>query len=241
MVVSGMTRNRVNWWDGILWRRWVLANTGGELIGLGLAALLGFALFLVTESLATGLATLLLAISMVALGTFEGVVVGFAQWLVLRHPLPPVSSRIWVLATAIGTFVAWTLGMIPTVAIDFSGSSDAAPAPEINPVIYFGLAAMFGAVLGVIFSFPQWLVLRRYVAHAEIWIPANALAWGVAMPVVFFGASSTPEGIGVGGLVAIVAVTVILAGAVVGAIHGVALSWLVHHRIESSESSSNHV
>jgi hypothetical protein len=34
-----------------------------------------------------------------------------------------------------------------------------------------------GMVLGSIFGFAQWLVLRRHVRRARLWMHANALAW----------------------------------------------------------------
>ena len=57
-------------------------------------------------------------VAAVALGTLlEGVVVGAAQWRVLREPLPALSRGSWVEATAIGAGLAWLLGMVPSTVI----------------------------------------------------------------------------------------------------------------------------
>jgi hypothetical protein len=167
---------RGTWWDRELWFHWVLANMAGEFVGLGLAALLGIVLALAVDAVFGTIQPLVIAIGMVGLGTFEGVVVGAAQWIVLRHHLSQVRSRTWVLATAIGAFVAWSLGMIPSTVMDFAGDNGASTGPDIGPVVFFGLAAAMGAALGVVLAIPQWIVLRRHVAHAVVWIPANALA-----------------------------------------------------------------
>jgi hypothetical protein len=70
-------------------------------------------------------------------------------------------------------------------------------------------------------------VLRRHLRQAFVWIPANALAWAPALVVLFVGVEAVSGGgFGPG---AFVAGTLILAaaGAVVGAIHGLALLWLL--------------
>jgi hypothetical protein len=91
----------------------------------------------------------------------------------------------------------------------------------------FGLAFLMGLVLGPILGFAQWLALRRFVAPAALWMPANALAWGFGMVVIFAGIDPATAG-GFGpGTVMILAATLLCAGAVVGAVHGLALVWLV--------------
>jgi hypothetical protein len=203
----------------------VSANALGELVGLGVAAAAGFVLMQLFEASFGALASLAGAGVMIVLGTFEGLVVGLAQWLALRRPFPTMSRRTWVLASAVGAFVAWTLGMIPSTLIDFGADAGAAPPAEMSDTLMYTLAAAMGAVLGPILGVPQWLALRRHVRHAAWWVPANAAAWALGMPVVFIGASSAPTG-GLPGLVATGGLTAAAAGAVVGAIHGLALLWL---------------
>ena len=176
------------------------------------------------------LATLALAAAAVLAGTLvEGTVVGTAQWSVLRGPLPRIRWRTWAVATGAGAFLAWLLGMIPSTVLSLgadSGGAGAAPAEPSNAVV-LGLAFCMGLVLGPVLGFVQWLVLRRFVSHAALWMPANGVAWAFGMVVIFTGIDPAISG-GFGFLsVAIVALTLACAGAVVGAIHGLALVWLL--------------
>lgn len=209
--------------DWALWRSWVLANALGECLGLGAAGAIGAILAGMFGATMDAIASLRVAGTLIALGTFEGVVVGLAQWLVLRRPFPGMRRRSWIAASAAGAFMAWLLGMIPSTLADFGAAGQAAPA-AISDALMYGLAGAMGAVLGPILGVPQWLVLRRHVRRAIWWIPANAAAWAIGMPIVFVGASAPPLD-GVSGIVMGALLTATAAGAVVGAIHGLVLVW----------------
>jgi hypothetical protein len=77
--------------------------------------------------------------------------------------------------------------------------------------------------LGVILAIPQWLVLRRLVAHGRIWVPANAAAWAAGMPVIFLGVGMAFDAESLAFAVMIAAASLLAAGLIVGGIHGVAL------------------
>jgi len=111
-----------------LWLRWVMANSLAETVGLGAAFGIGAILlpYLSAPGILAAIATV--AIAVLAGTLIEGTVVGTAQWLVLRRPLPRMKWWAWVLATAAGAFVAWTLGMLPTTLISVgSEAGDSAP------------------------------------------------------------------------------------------------------------------
>jgi hypothetical protein len=206
--------------DWAFWRQWVAANAIAELVGLGGAALIGVLVFARFEA---ALTPLLAALIMIVGGTFlEGVMVGVAQWLVLRQAISRMPWKSWIAATAVGAFVAWTLGMIPSTIMSMAETESAAASPEISEWIIFSLAALMGLVLGPILALPQWWVLRRYVERASWWIPANALAWMVGMVLVFVGVGLTPESISLVSALFLL-ITFALAGATVGAIHGLFL------------------
>jgi hypothetical protein len=77
---------------------------------------------------------------------------------------------------------------------------------------------------------PQWWVLRQHLQRASWWIPANALAWMAGMVLIFAGTSLMPEE-GITATIVLVMLTILLlAGAVVGAIHGLVLIWLIKQR-----------
>jgi len=90
----------------------------------------------------------------------------------------------------------------------------------------YGLAALMGLVAGTKLGTPQWLVLRRHVPRAALWVPANALAWVPGMVLSFYAADfifSASSGIST---VVLAIATLAAIGAVAGAIHGLALVWL---------------
>jgi hypothetical protein len=210
-----------------LWSQWVLANALAELLGLGTSALLWLGLiFNVEQRLGVMSAA---AIVVVGSTLLEGSAVGIGQWLVLRRIWPTLKWQQWWLGTAIGAFIAWTLGMIPSTLMSLAEeTTTTTPAPEISDIVVWSLAALMGLVLGPILALPQWFILRRHVAHAGWWIPGNAAAWGLGMPVIFMGMGLIPEGAVTLTTLVIVLLSLALAGAVVGMVHGTVLLWLLH-------------
>jgi hypothetical protein len=162
----------------------------------------------------------------------EGCTVGVAQWLVLRGPLPRLGWRPWVVATALGAGAAWTLGMIPSTVLSLladgtTATDGASAASEPSGLLFYGLAALMGLVLGPILGLPQRVVLRRHVARAGWWIPAQSVAWALGMAIIFVGTNAIGrEGL-TPGVVALLLAALAVAGAAVGAVHGLALLWLL--------------
>lgn len=222
--------------DRALWGRWVLANTVGEVIGIGLAAGVGVTLVWALEPMVGTPGVLAGAGVMVVAGTLEGLAVGLAQGTVLRGQIKVMRLRAWVLATALGAFIAWILGMLPSTLMNFEQATNADPV-EINNLVMYTMAAGMGFVLGPILGLPQWIVLRRYVRKAGWWILANALAWAVGMVLIFMGVDvAVALEAGAGGIALIGAVTGGLSGAAVGAIHGLFLVWLLRTTVQPAVS-----
>jgi hypothetical protein len=214
-----------------IWRQWVAANSLAELLGLGGSAVIGAVLYQWLGD--TAVATLILGLTMILAGTFlEGAMVGWLQWRVLQRPFPLMPRRSWIRATAVGAAIAWTLGMLPSTVMSLTAEASSTPPPEISNALVYALAALMGLLLGPILAVPQWTVLRRYVKRAWLWIPANSLAWAVGMVVIFIGTSAIPAaGINLAiGLFLLAMLAV--AGAAVGAIHGLVLVWFLRHRNE---------
>lgn len=210
-----------------LWLKWVFANALGEALGLGGTALI-WALSMLYAGEWTGLfAIFILAAFSVLAGTLiEGTVVGTAQWLILRNPLPRMRWRTWVLATGAGAFLAWTLGVVPSTLLSPGSGGGVSPA-EPGEATVLGLAFLMGLALGPVLGVAQWLVLRRFVRRAALWVPANALAWACGMVVIFAGIDLALGGGFRPSVVPILALTLACAGALVGAVHGLALVWLL--------------
>ncbi len=215
-------------WEWKIWFQWILANAIGETVGLGTSLLIGVLLLVQAEPTIGAIPAA--ALGVLAATVIEGSVVGTAQWLVLRRPLEKMRWRTWVLATTLGAFVAWMLGMIPSTLL-FPGPDSGAAAPgEMSDLMIYTLAAAMGIALGAILGAAQWLALRRYVPKAGWWIPANALAWMLGMVVVFLGTSFIPAAGMTVPVALILLLFVVAAGAVVGAVHGLVLIWLLRLR-----------
>lgn len=217
-------------WRNDFWLRWVLANALGELAGLGTVATVGFFMFQRAGEPANIAQALAFAVAFILLGAFEGVVIGLAQRHVLRTLLPAV--RGWVLATVVGAMVAWAVGMVPsTVASLLQQGATTTSVPSEPPLLLvLLLAAGLGAVAGPTLAAFQWLRLSRAVpGRAWLWLPANAAAWALGMPVIFLGAQADQFTSSAAGIAGLVAVAIFVAGALVGAVHGAVLLSLAPH------------
>ena len=212
-------------WRSQFWWHWIAANSLAELLGLGTVAALGYAIASRVREPHGVFQAIAFASVFVLLGAFEGLVVGWAQAKVLKLRLPGLTG--WVRATVVGAAVSWALGMAPSTIMSLGQASEAKPPPEISEPLRLLLAAGLGLVAGPALAFFQWRRLRRHVPRAGLWLPANSVAWAVGMPVIFLGAhvsacTTVPLLVAAG-----VGAALAAAGALVGAIHGRALLWLL--------------
>lgn len=130
-----------------LTRDWIAANAIGEVLGLGLAALIAIAVAQ-AHTLPPAEEILVVTAAFLAIGAYEGAIVGVAQWLVLRRLLPSLRAKSWIAATVTGAVVAWMLGRIPSALADWESVSGGVgqPAPSLSMIA--GLSAAAGAALG---------------------------------------------------------------------------------------------
>lgn len=182
-----------------LLRRWVVAFVGGEVVGLGLAAPVGAAAMAMGDG-ETGARRVAVAIlGGVLAGLVEGSAVGWAQWRVVRAPFPRIGRRAWIVATAAGAALAWAIGMSLGTLVGVEEE------PPFAVVIV--LAALLGGGLGALLGAGQWLVLRRHVRRSGRWVLANALGWTAGMVVAFGGSALVGEGVPVGVIALVGALT----------------------------------
>ena len=223
-----MSEAHAHVWRNTFWQRWVVANALGELIGLGTVAAVGFLIFQRADEPSGVVQAVAFAAAFILLGAFEGLVIGVAQRQVLRTVLPSV--RGWVLSTVVGAMVAWAVGMVPSTVANFLHPGDTAAPASFEPplAVTLLLAAGLGAVAGPLLAVFQWLSLRRFlVAGAWLWLPANAAAWALGMPVIFLGAQANELTSSTAAIVSLVALAIFVAGALVGAVHGRVLLGIV--------------
>ncbi|KDE14369.1 hypothetical protein [Rhodococcus aetherivorans] len=142
-----------------LLRDWTVSATAGEFVGFLVPAVVGAVLF----DSAAALPALMVA------GVVEGSVLGWSQARVLRHRLPAMSVRRWVLGTGVAAACAYLLGMSPST---FYETWSAWPV-----AIPIALGVLFGVALLGSIGVAQWLELRRHLPRAGRWIVWTAGAW----------------------------------------------------------------
>jgi hypothetical protein len=219
------------------WISWVWANAWAELLGLGATFLLGYGLFAFIEEPQTPVAVIGFVLLMTATGIVEGTVVGWFQWSVLRKIFKKILFRTWWAATLIGALTAWFLGSLPSSLMGI-GPEEVVTGPVEPPLsLMLLLACGMGLVLGVILALPQWRVLRRHALRAWIWLPANSLAWGVGMTLIFAGIDLAQRIGSMTGAVLLMVFTLVFTGAAVGAIHGAFLVRMEKHNKLPGNSS----
>lgn len=219
--------------DGNFYIRWVLANGWAEAVGLGSTFMLGTQLSQGESDITEPAGVIILAVVAILLGiVLEGIIVGFAQGRVLHRRVPDIRLKTWILATAAGAGLAWMIGMIPSTLMSLSRSADAPPSvEEPGAVIQYLLAVGLGFVAGPILGCVQWVVLRRHIAKSSSWLWANGIAWAAGMPVIFVGMDFVPWNASLPAIAFAIYSTCLLAGLIVGLIHGAFLVRLTRRSI----------
>uniref|UniRef100_UPI00322064CD hypothetical protein n=1 Tax=Thermogutta sp. TaxID=1962930 RepID=UPI00322064CD len=162
--------------DWSLWLKWVTANLAGFVAGwvilitliLILSVILHWDIEFLNQEEASTLTPLKIDNSQlisVGVGSFLGggvlgATVGILQWLVLRSKMS-IKAKSWITVTAI--FMA--IGSAPYLPILL----------QLNKTDGLGLLSVAAMILpGIITGFGQWLILRRYMQNAFVWILAYA-------------------------------------------------------------------
>jgi hypothetical protein len=203
----------------ILWFRWTTANGLSELMGLGATfATIGLLLSKIDTQHITGI-LLSFAITVLS-GSIEATIVSLAQWWAMRPWFPMIGRFTWWRATLVGALIGYILGYLPSTLMSMGETVTQTSQAEPPQWVTLLLAALLGAVAGAVLSFAQWLVLRSKVKRAGLWIPANMLAWAFGMPVIFWGMDVAFKMAEIWQSVLVVGCALLIAGMVVGAIHG---------------------
>jgi len=203
----------------VLWLRWTIANAFAELVGLGATfATIGLLSSKIDTQQLTGI-LLSFAIAIFS-GTIEATIVGLAQWWAMNPWFPTIGPFAWWRATLIGALLGYVLGYLPSTLMSMGEVAYQVPQSEPPGWVTLLLAAGLGAVAGIVLSFAQWLVLRGKVKRAGLWISANLLAWAIGMPVIFWGMDIAFKQTEIWQSVLVVGGSILIAGFLVGAIHG---------------------
>ena len=165
---------------------------------------------IIGDFIGSGVLVGILAFSM--LGAVLGSVVSLMQCLVLRRRVSRADW--WLLASTAGFAVAGGGGYgAAVVAFDYSevleGLGSFAAVLRWTMVVALG-----GAVTGIL----QWLVLRGQVSRAGWWVLASTVGWGLGMTAGIAYSWPGP-------------MWLIVTGAVLGAVMGGALVWLLRQPV----------
>jgi hypothetical protein len=177
-----------------LWLGWTLATALGMLIG-------HLPLIPLVDNMDLGVARIIAPL-------FAGLLVGLAQWTVLRGYLTRSSD--WILAGGASWAAAYAIGLFLIQSL--TGST------LIGLISY----VLFGLVVALL----QWPILRREIPNVWSWIAANVIGWtiGFFASQLLVGLIFSPDFYNQG---LITAISTGVAGLVAGAITGLALVWIV--------------
>ena len=191
--------------------RWVLLCGAAEVVGMTAAA--------GTAKLSSGLGdapTVTAWGLVVAGGLVEGLALAVAQAAGLADWLPHLRRARFVVMTVVVAGLGWAGASARSTLASPDGT-----APPLA-VVLVGAAAL-GLVMGALVGAAQASVLRDAARHPGRWVGANAVAWPVAMTVIFLGATAPGADWPLPGVLGLGAAT----GAVAGGLLGLVLGWFV--------------
>ncbi len=105
-------------------------------------------------------------------GLLGGLLVGLAQWQVLRPYLKDAHRWAAVSTLSWGALALFHIGAIGWMAPGI---------PNLWLRAIFGLA--YGSYVGTVLGVGQWWIIRRQVMRAWRWIPLSAGSWAVAIAI----------------------------------------------------------
>ena len=196
-----------------LWERWVIANTIAQSIGWFVAAHLSQT---IDKFDIENLYPILLLI-----GTLEGLLLGFAQYLVLRRYIQ--KANYWILFTTVGVLVSWFMGLTVSAVIGlfYAANLHQKITTLINEI------ALLGAAIGTVIGCAQWLILKAVSKQAIWWVFTNALAFSLGLVIAFIGAGiDFSPGLNIHTSLIAVATGGVM-GIAISSITGIVLVWLL--------------
>ena len=185
------------------WGLWLLATAVAWAVALPAGAALWDAVdepiltnvlqgLLTNSSSAVMLQIVAVAPLFAVVGAVVGLISGIAQWLVLKWK--GINAGSWISATVIGWILGGVSAWIVSVLLNTSGG-DVLTGPSAGLLgdssLGSGLlmAAVFGAVAGLVLGLVQFLSLQKHSKKASLWIIASPLAWIVAACLVILALS----------------------------------------------------
>ena len=193
--------------EWVFWGKWVLATILGDVVASTLIYSTSFYSVLYNSLGFYGAQWISVPI--------YGVIVGIAQWFVLRQQISRAGW--WILATFMGRVA--NFGLVNTGFGTLYALLSYSSASWITQPIY-------GAILGI----AQWFVLRQQVSRAGWWILATTIGVLISNKILYSGGMELFRPIG-GFFGSILGPPIVggIDGMVIGAITGIALVWLLRN------------
>jgi heme/copper-type cytochrome/quinol oxidase subunit 2 len=142
-------------------------------------------------------------------------VIGLCQLIMLRSRIKAKAA--WVLLSGLAWIVTFVILVLVLSALMYGGNRRFSLHPAL-------LASLSGILIGSIFGFLQWSVLRRSVASAGAWIAASIAGWVLCLLLIqFLGQlplplQDQPK----------IRFLVIVGASMVGMVTGIGYVWLFH-------------
>lgn len=162
-----------------IYYKWRLTVTIGEFVGFVIPSIAG--VITVVMQIPQFPQTLLLVLA----GIGEGLVLGYAQSRLITKHFKKIKATHWTLTTAFGAGIAWIIGMLPSTFFDYINNI---PLPVILPI-----AVILGSILLLSIGYMQYLLLKKHVLNAHIWIWGNILAWVAGLTTLFIFMGIAPN------------------------------------------------
>lgn len=219
--LAGLTLSRV---EQRVWLTWLIANATGWFVGFALLDLV----FLMPAgyeepTIADALNPI---VTLVILASLTTVPVAASQWLVLRRHLRRVGT--WLGITVLGFNLATGLWW-------FVSSLRIRPLETLPPNVSI---ILFGAAIGIVVGFLQWLLLRQQSVWASLWLVANPIASIVACIILYWASMSSVSD---NALITSPSITGLVFGATSSAITSIALVYVLRNPRFINQSYSNSI
>lgn len=155
------------------WFKWMFKYGVGELIGIGMSAIIARFLFFEFSDSELASSTAVTAIVLVMAGVAEGLIIGYIQWRSLSKFLVGFKRNPWIITTMLAVVAGWILILPPAVMIVFFFAK-LTLVNHYHSILYTTIAGLaFGSLVGM----AQFFILRKFYGRAIMWIFANALGW----------------------------------------------------------------
>jgi hypothetical protein len=136
---------------------------------------------------------LLLSIELTALAAaLEGALIGYLQWRMLRRVFPTMTSGSWVAASMIAAGFGCLIVWLPTSFASTAALTGSLGDVNVSTLEIVKFSLVTGSIVGLIWGFAQYLVLRIHVHRAGLWILASVVSWAMSFAWIYW-AAMTPD------------------------------------------------